>query len=73
MKRLLVLVLTCVGLSAYADTYYVDANRGNDSWDGTADYEHRDESKDIGPRKQLVEVMKLAMKSGDVVYAAPGT
>ena len=73
MKRLLVLVLTCVGLSAYADTYYVDANRGNDSWDGTADYEHRDESRGVGPRKQLVEVMKLATKSGDVVYAAPGT
>ena len=73
MKRLLVLVLTCVGLSAFADTYYVDANRGNDSWDGTADYEHRDESRDVGPRKQLVAIMEVAKNAGDVVYAAPGT
>ena len=38
----------------FAKDYYVDANNGNDDWDGTADYEHRDETINKGPRKTLV-------------------
>ena len=59
--------------SLMATDYYVDANNGNDDWDGTADYEHRDESISKGPKKTLVAALAISgLGSGDVVYAAEG-
>ena len=54
-------------------TFYVDADHGKDTWDGSTDFAHRDEANDIGPRKTLVGIMEVANTSGDVVYAAAGT
>jgi len=57
----------------FATDYYVDANNGNDDWDGTADYEHRDETINKGPRKTLVGAMAIqGLGIGDVVHAAEG-
>ena len=57
----------------FATDDYVDANNGNDDWDGTADYEHRDETINKGPRKTLVGAMEIqGLGAGDVVHAAEG-
>lgn len=57
----------------WADTWYVDANSGNDDWDGLSDYEHRDVTANPvkGPKKTL-SVFATLVKSGDTIYAAPG-
>ena len=57
----------------FATDYYVDANNGNDDWDGTSNYDNRDESIGKGPKKTLVGAMAITgLGSGDVVHAAEG-
>ena len=54
------------------NVYYVDPNRGDDTFDGSQPEPAGGDSK-VGPRKTLDSVMKLTTaNNGDVVYAAPG-
>ncbi|MBQ6914309.1 MAG: right-handed parallel beta-helix repeat-containing protein [Kiritimatiellae bacterium] len=54
------------------NVYYVDANRGDNTYDGSQPEPEGGDSK-VGPRKTLNSVMKLTKaNNGDVVYAAPG-
>ena len=52
--------------------FYADAEHGNDEWDGTADYEHRDESNGKGPKKSLQAANDAATGDYPIVFAAPG-
>lgn len=79
--KTMMLTLVAIGaLTAVADprVYYVDANRGNDAWTGTADWEHRDETTDpvTGPKQSLQAALGMTVQTtaagGDVVYAAEG-
>ena len=66
-------LLFCAVLPCYAaqagNTYYVDAENGDNGWDGSCAV-HVD-GTDQGPRQSLASVMALTV-SGDVVYALPG-
>ena len=58
-------------------TYYVDAEHGKDDWDGTADYEHRDESTRKGPKQSLQAAHDAVAAGSDaagypLILAAPG-
>ena len=68
--------VTLTGISVKA-VYYVDAEHGNDDWDGTADYEHRDEPSGKGPKLSLKAVNSVVASGSDssgypIVIAAPG-
>ncbi len=70
---------TTVKLTAYkvSKVYYADAARGNNAWDGTADYEHRDEVLGKGPKQTLQAAHDGAATGSEsagfpVVYVAPG-
>lgn len=65
---------TTVTLTGYktSNFYYVDAENGNDDWDGTADYEHRDEANKKGPKKSLQAAHDVATGTRPIVFAAPG-
>ena len=52
--------------------WYADAEHGNDEWDGTADYAHRDESNNVGPKQTLQAAHDAATGNRPIVYAAPG-
>ena len=52
--------------------FYVDAEHGNDDWDGTADYDHRDEQSLKGPKKTLQAAHDAATGDYPIVFAAPG-
>ena len=52
--------------------FYVDAENGNDGWDGTADYDHRDEQSLKGPKKTLQAAHDAATGDYPIVFAAPG-
>ena len=53
-----------------ATDYYVDAENGNDDWDGTS--ATRGEG-DVGPKETLVGAMAISgLASGDIVHAAEG-
>ena len=76
IKNLMASVVILAAVSVFAgDTYWADANNGNDAYSGTA----REwaggatdaKGQEIGPRKSLKAAMALA-KSGDTVYALPG-
>jgi len=54
-----------------ANTWYVDANNGNDDWNGKADYAHANPAQNIGPKKTL-SVFTALVSKGDTIYAAPG-
>ena len=81
MKRMLAIVSAFAASVAFADpaTYYVD-ERGDDSWDGTASYDDRDESVTPvkGPKKTLkaaaarVTATSSADEVGDTIYIYPG-
>ena len=64
-----------VTLTGYktSNIYYADAEHGNDDWDGTADYEHRDEtaSPKKGPKKTLQAACDGASGRA-LVLVAPG-
>ena len=53
--------------------FHVDAENGNDGWDGSADFENRDEDKGIGPKKSLQAANDAATGDFPIVLAAPGT
>ena len=54
----------------FATDYYVDANNGNDDWDGTSATRG---AGNVGPKKTLVGAMAITgLGRGDVVYAAEG-
>ena len=80
LKTMMLTLVTIGALTAVADpqVYYVDANRGNDAWTGTADWEHRDETTDpvTGPKQTLQAALGMTVQTtaagGDVVYAAEG-
>ncbi|MBQ2630374.1 MAG: hypothetical protein IJG13_11915, partial [Kiritimatiellae bacterium] len=68
-----------VTLTGYkvSNVYYCDAERGNDTWDGTTDYEHRDEPNKKGPKQSLQAAHDgVASGSADsgypLVLVAPG-
>ena len=63
--------VTLTGIKA-TGTFYVDAEHGNDDWDGKADYEHRDESVNKGPKKTLQAANDAATGNYPIVLAAPG-
>jgi len=52
--------------------YYVDAAKGNDEWDGTADYENRNEELKKGPKKSLQAAHDAATGDYPIVLAASG-
>ena len=63
-------VLLAVAVAATAQlsatNYYVDAENGNDAWNGSS--ATRGEG-DVGPKQSLAEVMAISgIKSGDIVY-----
>ena len=53
--------------------FYVDATNGNDEWDGTADYENRNEELKKGPKKSLQAANDAVTSDYPIVLAAPGT
>lgn len=58
-----------------AGVFYCDAERGNDDWDGTADYEHLDETTTPkkGPKKTLQAAHDIETAvTGSIVLVAPG-
>ena len=58
--------------SAAGNVYYADAEHGNDEWDGTADYEHRDETAKKGPKQSLQAAHDAAEGTNPIVLVAPG-
>lgn len=58
-------------VASAANIWYVDADNGNDSWDGRADFSHANPSQSIGPKKTL-SVFTTLVAAGDKIYAAPG-
>ena len=58
--------------SAAGNVYYADAEHGNDDWDGTADYEHRDETAKKGPKQSLQAAHDAAEGTNPIVLVAPG-
>ena len=69
-----------VDVTAYkvSNVYYADAEHGNNDWDGTTDYENRDESLLKGPKKTLQAAHDVAAKGSEsagypIVLVAPGT
>lgn len=70
--------VTLIGYKA-SNIYYADAEHGNDDWDGTTDYEHRDEtaSPKKGPKKTLQGACDGAATGSSasgfpIVLVAPG-
>ena len=58
---------------APAKDWYVDANYGNNEWDGSCKYADRDEGAKKGPKKWLSEAMMIPdLGENDVVHAAEG-
>lgn len=56
-----------------ANDWYVDANYGNDEWDGSCKYADRDEDAKKGPKLTLKAAMEIpALANDDVVHAARG-
>ena len=77
MKRLLMMIgsaaVACgAAVSSFgATTWYVDAENGNDSWNGQAAFADAVPANDVGPKKTLAVFTNLLAK-GDTVYVAPG-
>ena len=68
--RLAGVVVALFSGALFATDYYVDANNGNDAWDGSS--ATRGEG-DVGPKQTLVAAMAISgLASGDVVHAAEG-
>ena len=72
MKSLIFLSSAVVGCAALAaNTWYVDAENGNNAYDGKADAAHAVPGSNIGPKKTL-GVFTSMVSSGDTIYVAPG-
>lgn len=77
MKLVVGLTAGLLALASFATDYYVDANYGNDAWDGSTPEIPTQATIDAGgvipgPRQTLQAGVDLAKKSGDIVHAAPG-
>lgn len=73
MKKNVVFVAVlafCSAVSA-ANVWYVDADQGDDSWDGKVPFSEAIPDQNIGPKKTLSVFTDLVGK-GDTIYAAPG-
>ena len=69
----LALAVACAAVSSFAATYYVDANKGNDDWNGEAATAAADvETSKVGPKKTVQAAVDLADGSGTTVILAPG-
>ena len=73
MKHFMIVgVVLAMAISSRAETtWYVDAEHGNDSWNGKADYANAVPASNVGPKKTLAVFTDL-VRSGDTIYAAPG-
>ncbi len=76
MKRMSVVRLALVALAgvvvpSFAATWYVDAENGNDNWNGQVDFANAVPASNIGPKKTLAVFTNLLANS-DTIYAAPG-
>ena len=77
MKRLLMMIgavaVACGAAvpSFGATTWYVDADNGNDAWNGQAAFADAVPANDVGPKKTLAVFTNLLAK-GDTIYVAPG-
>ncbi len=69
--RLALVALVGVAMPAFATTWYVDAENGNDDWNGQADYANAVPANNIGPKKTLAVFTNLLANS-DTIYVAPG-
>ena len=72
MKKIVFLtavVTGCVALAA--NTWYVDAENGNDDWNGMADFANANPNDKVGPKKTL-GVFTPLVDNGDTIYVAPG-
>ena len=63
--------ITLTGYKARA-VRYVDADRGRDNWDGTADFDHRDETIGKGPKQSLQAANDAVTLGQTLVLVAPG-
>ena len=69
--RLALVALAGVAMQSFATTWYVDAENGNDDWNGLADLANAVPASNVGPKKTLAVFTDL-VRSGDTIYAAPG-
>ena len=60
-----------VVMSSYAETWYVDAENGNDAWDGKVPAVNAVPGSGMGPKQTLAVFTNLLTK-GDTIYVAPG-
>ena len=73
MKKLLVAVVVACGFGAFANEWYVDADNGNDLWDGTSSNHVGDVESTVGPRKTLKGAMEIpTLAENDTVWLLPG-
>ena len=72
MKAAALAAAVCAALtSSAATTWYVDADNGNDAWNGQAALADAVPASGIGPKQTLAAFTNLISK-GDTIYAAPG-
>ena len=69
--RLALVALACATMQSFATTWYVDAENGNDDWNGQANFANAVPASNIGPKKTLAVFTNLLANS-DTIYAAPG-
>ena len=69
--RLALVMLASAATQSFATTWYVDAENGNDDWNGQADFANAVPASNIGPKKTLAVFTNLLANS-DTIYAAPG-
>ena len=60
-----------IGLATNRQTFYADAENGNDDYDGTSPTWEGGESL-VGPKKTLQAAVDLVTETYGIVYAAPG-
>lgn len=66
-----VLGMCMVMAASAANTWYVDADNGNDEWNGKVAIAAADPDNKVGPKKTLAVFTNLLAR-GDSIYAAPG-
>ena len=71
-KKCLVFAAFAVAMSSYAATWYVDAENGNDAWNGAVPAADAVPGSGVGPKQTLAVFTNLLAK-GDTIYVAPGS
>ncbi len=66
IKKVFVIVALCIVQNAYATTYYIDSELGNDSWSGKLPIKTGGTSTD-GPWQSLNHLANATLSPGDVV------